>query len=274
MQLISNADYYDIDDFLCESQLVPTTFLHDCIGLGYIIDNSGNTDDISIDTKCDIPYWLSHILSIREHTSISIGGKLYGDKLLLRYSTLDNIDYVDLYNKNNYYFMLAYKISNLSADNSHLINTIRTIFTNRYHISKQQDNNNNVITADNNNPCGLLYRNPLYSYDTKLTNHMYYNNLTIVERDIFDIKRYILTLYEQCIARQNSYNINNNVLIDITNNIQKQMSNKNIVRINSNKLSQTNDNNTNANKLNNSLSRANSMFAGNENVLNQRRVRA
>lgn len=206
-ELLSNANYYSIDDILCESFTVPATFIHDCIGLGHLesIDN----EDIAINTKLEIPYWLMQYLAMHQHITISLPARLYGNKFI-DCITNDKTLYSDLASRCMYYYELGIKYC-LFSDNTQLMQNLRTIYSNRYTV--------------------ILHRSAL---QRGMDHNTFLSKLTSNELQLHDIKYYTAIQISEwksrysVHARAGQLNHTINVLQNITNITNKQQNQANI----------------------------------------------
>jgi len=71
-------NYFDIDDILSEEKLITCKFLYDGYGLG-ILDPGSITQDMTVGTKIDLPFWMTSLLAKKQIVSVEFPQE-YQDK--------------------------------------------------------------------------------------------------------------------------------------------------------------------------------------------------
>lgn len=117
-------NYLNLDEILSEEERISCIFLIDGSGLGYL-DTTNNFYDLPLNSKIDLPLWLSQILTEKNMIEIELP-KHYGSRI--REDIMAGAIVVPLREYSFYYFEVGWKLSKLTRDND-LRKTLRIAFT-------------------------------------------------------------------------------------------------------------------------------------------------
>lgn len=117
-------NYLNIDEILSEEERMTCIFLIDGSGLGSL-DLTNDLNDLPINSKIELPLWLSQILAEKNMIEIELP-KHYGSRI--REDIMAGAIAVPLREYSFYYFEVGWKLSRLTRDND-LRKTLRIAFT-------------------------------------------------------------------------------------------------------------------------------------------------
>lgn len=109
---MSVGGYYNIDDILAEAELIPCVFNTDAIDLGYLDESSGEKD-LKKNSKVDLPYWLTSVLTSRNMVKLELP-RVFGPRFQV--SFLADPSIVNLKDRCPYFYELGLKLQMLSQD--------------------------------------------------------------------------------------------------------------------------------------------------------------
>jgi len=104
--------YYEIDDIIAEAENIPCLFNIDAVKLGYL-DDAGNEDDLAKDTRIELPYWLTQVLTTRNMVTVELP-KCFTPRF--KTALLADPAVVDLRDRQEFFYELGTKLSTLSRD--------------------------------------------------------------------------------------------------------------------------------------------------------------
>lgn len=124
-----NMKVLDIDTMLSEEERLPCTFTCAARNLGHL-DNTGIAKDLPMETRVDIPLWLSRTLAAKNMVTIEFP-KHYGIKM--REEMRAGAEAVDLRAFSQYFFEVGCKLVEMNIGSSDLTredlrNTLRVAF--------------------------------------------------------------------------------------------------------------------------------------------------
>ncbi|TIA90020.1 hypothetical protein E3P99_01757 [Wallemia hederae] len=120
--------FYSIDSILADNQKVPSEFLTDVPGQGWL--QGGLDKDIKEGAKVDLPYWMSSTLALSEYDFLNLS-------IPAAFSTrvsnalIASPTFVKLANLNHFWYSFGLRISDLLEDNLKLQQSLRLAFSRR-----------------------------------------------------------------------------------------------------------------------------------------------